>query len=168
MNQSSSQITASVMQSAIAPVFLISAVAVLVTCMAQRYGRVIDRTRSLLREGDRIFGHHRPKEHINLEIRSLYRRAKLLRTTIILASLSIFFVVLAIFFLFLGLMFQQGIPYAPEITFILSLVVLLISTGLFIEDFAISLQSIKYDIKNRGDDGVLESTPPVDATSSAT
>lgn len=155
MQATSSQIAANVMEMAIAPVFLISAVAVLLTCMAQRYGRVIDRIRTLLREGDRIYGHTRSKDNLNREIRSLYRRAKLLRSTIIFASLSIFFVVLAIFLLFLDLMFQRGVPYAAEVSFIASLIVLLVSTGLFIEDFAISLRSIKLDIRARADDDIL-------------
>ncbi len=148
---------ANVMQSAIAPAFLISAVSVIVSCMAQRYGRVIDRIRSLLREGDMLFGERRPREHINKEIRSLYKRARLLRTTIILASFSIFFVVLAIFLLFLDLMFQTSLPHGPEVSFIASLIVLLVSLGLFIEDFLISLEFIKYDISIRGDEGVLDS-----------
>lgn len=158
MDISTTQLTANVMQAAIAPVFLISAVAVILSCMMLRYGRVIDRTRSLLREGDLLFGQKRPSEHTHQEIRSLYRRARILRTTIVLASLSIFFVVLAIFFLFIDLMFQQGLPHAPEISFLFSLIVLLVSMGLFIEDFVISLDTLKEDIKLRGNVDIVDNS----------
>ncbi len=156
MEHEPSHLTATIMQLAIAPVFLISAVAVLLTLMAQRYGRVIDRTRTLLREGEKLYGRFRSADHLNREIRSLYQRARLLRTTIILASLSIFFVVMAIFLLFLDLMFHHGIQRGPEISFLCALVVLLISTILFIEDFAISLHSIKHDINTRAENIDLE------------
>ncbi len=159
VDQEASRLTASIMQLAIAPVFLISAVAVLLTLMAQRYGRVIDRTRTLLREGDKLYGNFRPADHLNREIRSLYRRARLLRTTIILSSLSIFFIVLAIFLLFLDMMFHRGIQRGPELSFLCALIVLLVSTVLFIEDFAISLPSVKHDIATRAENVNLEEEP---------
>ena len=147
--------TIDILSKAIAPVFLISAVALVVNGQTARYGRVIDRARTLLREGRKLYERD-INDHVSVELRSLYRRAHILRTAIILASTSIFFVVIAIFLLFLGLMFEVSIPLAPEFSFVASLAILLISMALFIEDFAISLKSLKHDIYSRGDPSILE------------
>src|SRR5690348_10007861 len=114
----SSNESVSIMSQAIAPVFLISAVAVVLTCMATRYGRVIDRIRTLLREGDKLYGKFRSSDHVRKEIQSLYRRAKILRTSVILTVLSIFFVVFAIFMLFIELLFHFDLRWGPETSFL--------------------------------------------------
>ncbi len=146
----SADLVAKTMQAAVAPVFLISAVAVLLSCMATRYGRVIDRIRTLLRDGKMLYGKFTNKDHLEKEIGSLYRRAKILRNSMILATCSILLIVIAVMLLFLHLRYEFSFYTAPEIFFAIALFALVGSVVMFIEDFAISLDSIKNDINTRG------------------
>jgi len=140
--------TAKVMQIAIAPVFLISGVGVVLGSMTTRYGRVIDRVRAVLREAtaNKVTDLDDP---IIEELRGLYTRAKLVRTAIIFASGSIFCAALTIFFLFAKMMFRWDVPWAPEALFVLSLLFLTVSIALFIEDFALSLKVLKLEVTSR-------------------
>lgn len=140
--------TVRVMSASIAPVFLISGVGVLLSSMAIRYARVIDRVRYLL---DLIQNNPEleSSKQFQMEIRELYKRARQLRTTIILAAMSIFCVVLTIILIFAMLMFKFVVPLTAEILFIASLLFLLLSVAIFIEDFAISLRIIKMEINSR-------------------
>jgi hypothetical protein len=147
--------TAHIMQLALAPVFLISALGVLLTAMSQRYGRVIDRARTLLRDGNKLYGQFANMDHVDKELRSLLRRARILRSTIILASASIFLVVIAVMLVFIELMVNRKLFMLSELSFVSSLVVMLVAIVLFIEDFAISLQALKHDIKTRGTAGII-------------
>jgi len=87
--------TVKVMSASIAPVFLISGVGVILSSMTLRYGRIIDRVRGIL---DTI--QQTPNapnaEFLRKELGYLYKRAVQLRTTIILASTSIFCISLTI------------------------------------------------------------------------
>ncbi len=163
--ENSFSLTQQVMSQAIAPVFLISSVVLLTNCMSLRYGRVIDRIRTLLRDGSKLYGKYTDLDHVERELRQLYRRARLLRLAVILSCVSIFFVVLAIFFLYLGLRYQWLFQFLPEIFFLLGLAVLLLSVGLFTEDFAISLASIKHDINTRKAGFLLDATDQEDSSS---
>jgi len=140
--------TVKVMSASIAPVFLISGVGVILSSMTLRYGRIIDRVRGIL---DTI--QQTPNapnaEFLRKELGYLYKRAVQLRTTIILASTSIFCISLTIALIFAELMFDFLIPFAAEALFIFSLIFLLLSLALFIQDFALSLQVMKLEVKMR-------------------
>ena len=140
--------TAKTMSQAIAPVFLIAGVASMINVMATRYNRIIDRTRSLLREvaNNQNQGRNPNPQELH-ELRILYSRAKLMRLTIIFAIFSVFAVSATVFLLFANMMFGVHFPLAPEIFFIASLTLLLVSLLLFIEDFVMSLKTIKHEMK---------------------
>lgn len=143
------------MSVAIAPVFLISGVGVLLGSMATRYGRVIDRARFVLREA----ALHNSQENAArdpmriereiTELRQLYRRAQLLRATIIFAAASIFCISLTVVLIFANYFFNLPLPSAVAALFLASLVFLILSVGLFIDDFAVSLNGLKYEMKTR-------------------
>ncbi len=75
---------AKLMSASIAPVFLITGIGGILSTMALRYGRVIDRIRTLLRDGPKLYRKEIGTDHLNRELRSLYKRARLLRMSIIL------------------------------------------------------------------------------------
>lgn len=148
--------TARLMQVSVAPVFLISAVGVLLGSMTVRYGRVIDRMRRLL---DDLSANVPPKNKridYHLELRGLYKRARLLRSTIILAASSIFCIALTIFILFGELITGVSLHFMPEVVFSISLIVLLAALGMFINDFAISLHYFKIEVRGRLSDQEFE------------
>ena len=140
---------ANTLSASVAPVFLIAGASGLMAIMAHRYGRVIDRIRVLLREGPSLYDQTISFDYISSELNSLYRRAKLLRRTLVLTVLSVFFVSATIFTLFFDFTFNLNIPRTPAVTFSLGLVALMTALILFTQDFLISLRSIKHDIQTR-------------------
>ncbi len=149
------------MTSAIAPVTLISGVALLVSTMVLRFGRTIDRVRALLREQEQKGMDWPLNATISSEIRMLHRRARTLRTTIILASTSIFCVALSILFLFLQAAFGWSMSGITEVVFLMALLLLTVSLVLFIQDFAVSLHALKMDVNSRlGTELIQDSKDP--------
>jgi hypothetical protein len=117
--------------------------------MAMRYGRVIDRFRTLLRDGPKLYRKEIGVDHLNRELRSLYKRARLLRTSIILGVVSIFSISITIFVLFFSLAYGLEYLYVPQFFFILALILLMIGLALFIQDFVMSLACIEHDMDVR-------------------
>ena len=144
----------SILSDALAPVFLIAGVSSLIGTMSGRYGRVIDRIRTLLRDGDKLYPGQ--QIHLGVELSALYRRAKLLRYTLVLSVVSVFSVSATVFCLFFELSFGYTTSFLAEGFFVVAMLFLMISLGLFMQDFLISLGSIKHDIKTRSDIQVSE------------
>jgi hypothetical protein len=144
------------LSSAIAPVFMISAISALLASMNARYGRVIDRTRLVLREARAT-----PKlvnaEDVDAELRVLLRRAKLLRLTVMLAATSIFSLAVCIFLIFLTILIEIRIPYLTPAMFCVAVVFLILSLAIFIRDFAISLHALRREIRVALGRNVVES-----------
>lgn len=140
---------AKLMSSSIAPVFLITGISGILSIMSLRYGRVIDRIRTLLRDGPKLYRKDIGMDHLNRELKSLYKRARLLRMSIILAVVSIFSISFTIFVLFFSLSYGLEAPYVPQSFFIIALILLMIGLALFIQDFAMSLACIEHDMDVR-------------------
>jgi hypothetical protein len=139
---------ASMLSSAIAPVTLIGGISFLISIMAARYGRCIDRIRALVHE---IRTGTRPESetaHIQSQIVLLYSRIRALRTTMALAAVSIFFVLLTVCGSFSSLLFQFPAAGFIASSFILSLILLVSSTFGLLRDILISLQAVKIEIRS--------------------
>jgi hypothetical protein len=93
--ESSLATIASVIQLAVAPVFLVSGVAALLAVLANRLGRIIDRARVL--ELLAV-----PDAHVTDELSTLSQRARLINRSITLATTSALLVCSVIVVLFLG------------------------------------------------------------------
>lgn len=135
---------AKALASALAPVFLITGVASLLASMNVRFGRVIDRTRFVLSEAR---AGHLAARDVDVELRVLYRRARLLRTTIIFGVASIFAVAVCVFLIFSLSMLEIELPYVIPVIFAVGLVFLLLALALFIQDFATSLVALKREMR---------------------
>jgi hypothetical protein len=129
---------------ALSPVFLITGVAGLLASMNIRFGRVIDRTRTVLREAKSgLVDTH----EVDVELRILYRRARLLRATIILSVGCIFAVAVCVFLIFMMTMLGFELPYVIPAIFSFGLVLLLLALMLLMQDFATSLDLLKREMR---------------------
>jgi ABC-type multidrug transport system permease subunit len=144
--------TANILTIAVAPVFLISGIGMLLNIMSTRYGRVIDRTRFLLREGDRIYNQEITGDHLKYELRVLYKRAKHLQWTVMLASAAIFCICLTITFVFAERLLEVPIFQLAPSFFLAALIFLLASVALLLSDFRKSMVLIKHDLQVRAPD----------------
>lgn len=138
-----------IMQATTAPAMIISALAFLLSIMASRYARAIDRTREIIDqlETGRDILANKKKRSLHYQLKIIYKRARQLRTMMAMASLCVFLVVLTIAAIFLGLLYQLHLESFAATTFLLSLLTLTWSMILFVKDIVISLYGIKIEIE---------------------
>jgi hypothetical protein len=128
------------LQLAIGPVILISGVGLLLLSMTNRLGRVIDRSRLLIRE--LRAGPEGERARILGELRILSRRATIVRAAIGLASLSVLLAALLVISLFLGALLRLGIAAAIVALFVLCMLSLIASLVAFLYDINLSLKAL--------------------------
>jgi len=133
------------LQACITPVALISGVGILVLTLTNRLGRIVDKIRllrselekeSVMREDDKKF-----------QIKILYKRAKLIRTSIALITLSIICSSLIIPVLAVSILGGFDIQVFGYLFFSISIVSFIFSAIFFFSDVTLSLKAIKLEIK---------------------
>ena len=134
-----------ILSASIAPVIVISGVALLLLCMTNRYSRVTDLARDLVKDLD-ITQEPLRYELLAEQVRITYQRARTLRLAIILASSSILFVALTVLSLFAGQVLGVKVDYFSVPCFGLSLFALLGSVYFFIRDVGTSLMALELEI----------------------
>ncbi len=137
----------SMLSAAIAPVTLISGIAFLLSIMATRYGRCIDRIRTLLKEIKTSSESKEEREIIQAQIKILYTRTRALRTTMTIAACSLFCIALTVCGSFSSMMFQ--FPNALTVACFFTMALLLLVAAIFgyIRDILISLRAVKIEIR---------------------
>jgi len=134
------------LQVAIGPVILISGVGLLLLTMTNRLGRVIDRSRTLAKESATIASDKQAALYEQVAI--LYRRAKLLRLAIALASGSALLAGFLIITLFAGALMEIKVVLAVELMFSGSLLSLIGSLIVFMLDINLSLHAVTLELKS--------------------
>ncbi|AAM71841.1 MAG TPA: DUF2721 domain-containing protein [Chlorobaculum sp.] len=134
-----------VLQTAIGPVILISGIGLLLLTMTNRLSRVIDRSRELLDEADKLFGVDRAR--IDREIDVLWRRARYVRSAIMLAVASCLGAATLIILLFLTSLLQIDVPLLASIVFIVSMVSLIGSLIFFLFDVNLTLSALHIEFE---------------------
>jgi hypothetical protein len=135
-----------VLQTAIGPVILISGVGLLLLTMTNRLGRAIDRARLLDAQIPEVPPQEWEAKHAQLSI--LWRRARIIRLAIILASASALFAALLIVLLFLTALLKMELAWLISAVFIVCVVSLIGSLLLFIQDVNHSLAALKLEMED--------------------
>lgn len=148
--------TVQIMQASIAPVTLISGVGLLILSMTNRYGRIIDRTREILKTLGVQAGPPEKKDehHLKRQIRILYNRAQVMRTAIACGISSIFFTALAVALIFIQLSAGHDLAGLLEGAFLAALLLILIGMGLYVLDVKMSLSALRLEIR-AGDEDLI-------------
>ena len=133
-----------VLQTAIGPMILISGVGLLLLSMTNRLGRVIDRARMLARELQEQTGI--PNTKISSQIQVLWRRARLIRLAIALASTSALAAAILIILLFITALWQIETAWLIGALFIVCMACLIASLIVFIHDVNQSLSALKVEL----------------------
>jgi hypothetical protein len=133
-----------VLQTAIGPTILISGVGLLLLTMTNRLGRTIDRARIMARELPNASADERAKGAGQLRI--LWRRARLIRLAIALASTSALFAALLIIVLFITALLQVETAWLICALFVVCLVCLIASLLVFIHDVNRALAAVKLEL----------------------
>ena len=134
-----------ILAASIAPVIVISGVGLLLLSMTNRYSRVIDRARDLMKD---LAASDEPQRRnlILEELQIIYHRARILRLAIILSSISILFVGVTVFSIFAAQILGVRADYVSIPSFGLCLTALIGSLYFFIRDVTISLTALELEI----------------------
>ena len=135
-----------VLQVAIGPVIVISGVGLLLLTMTNRLGRAVDRSRQLGREMKSCSDADRAV--LGLQVQILYCRARLIRLSIIMASLSVLLIAVLIILLFLSALLKLEVGATITLLFIGCMAALIVSLGAFIRDIQLSLQALKLELED--------------------
>jgi hypothetical protein len=123
---------ARVIQLAVAPVFLLTALATLITALNVRLGRIVDRRRVLL---DRLPGSNgTAAEEARSELRLLARRLRLVYFAILAAVLGALLVCLVVAGAFVGALIAVELARLVAILFILAMFSLIACLGMFLRE----------------------------------
>jgi hypothetical protein len=137
-----------VIQTAVGPVILISGVGLLLLSMTNRFGRVLDRARLLT--SDLPAATATTREHLIVQLAILYRRAKIIRLAIILATASLLLAGLLIISLFLAALLQVEAALPVTLCFILCMASLIASLVVFLLDLQVSLTALRVELTQAG------------------
>ena len=140
-----------VLQVAIGPVILISGVGLLLLTLTNRYGSTIDRSRQLARELRELAGADRARLEGQIEI--LYRRAHMIRLSILLAGVSVLLASVLVIVLFLTALWKLEVGLLISLLFIACMVSLSGSLVAFIRDINLSLGALKLELGYRKAEG---------------
>ena len=134
-----------VLQVAIGPVILISGVGLLLLTMTNRLGRAIDRARLLKAE----LSHRTDEERAQAlaQVAILYRRARVVRLSIILATLSALLASALIITLVVTALLHWERGFLIGMIFIACMTALFASLVAFICDINLSLHALKLELK---------------------
>ncbi len=116
-------------QSAVAPVFLLSGVAATLAVLTNRLARAVDRARAL---EERLEKHIGDAKHLHEELAVLARRARYINTAISLCAVSALLVTLVVVTLFASAFFGAGLAATIALLFVGSMLFL---TGAFVAFF---------------------------------
>lgn len=138
-----------VLQVAIGPVILISGVGLLLLTLTNRFGRAVDRSRTLGRELREVPPEERRRLGGQVEI--LYRRAQVIRLSIIMAALSLLLAAVLIIVLFVTALARLEAGFAIVALFICCMASLIVSLAAFIRDIQLSLHALKLELHGGGE-----------------
>lgn len=124
---------ARVIQLAVAPVFLLTAIATLVATLNNRLGRVVDRRRALMERSAEILSTHENDITV-IELGLLSRRARLVYQSIFSAVLGALFICLVVASAFLAALISYDLSRVVAGLFILSMLALIIALSLFLRE----------------------------------
>ncbi len=135
-----------ILTASIAPVIVISGVGLLLLGIANRYGRVIDRTRLLVRDLAESEQESARRRHLNDQLRFTNMRARMLRSSMLYASTSVFLVSLTVLSLFAEQLLDLHRDFIALELFALSLISLVVSMYYSIRDITVSLAALDLEV----------------------
>ncbi len=137
-----------ILTGSIAPVIVISGIGLLLLSISNRYGRALDRARALLKQIEQGDAATATAIQLDEQLQRTYHRAKLLRSSMMYGSASIFFVSLTILALFAEYILRVAMDYVALPFFALCLLCLVASLYYSIRDITVSMGALELEINS--------------------
>lgn len=128
---------ARVIQLAVAPVFLLTALGTLLAVLGTRLGRIVDRSRVLL---DRLPGiPDASRAELREELALLWRRRHLVNLAITSATVAALFVCLLISWMFIGFMLRRDFSLLVALLFVFAMGAFVVALLLFLREILLAV-----------------------------
>ncbi len=137
-----------VLQTAIGPMILISAIGLLLLTMTNRLGRAIDRARILA--GQLPKAQDASRHALKGQLRILWKRARLIRIAIAFASTSALAAACLVIVIFVTAAWQLETAWLIGGVFVLCMVCLILSLVVFLYDIHRSLRALRLELDLEG------------------
>ncbi len=133
-----------VLQVAIGPMILVSGVGLVLLTMTNRLGRILDRTRLLVR--DLHGADERTRAVVAAQLDILDRRARLVRAAIALATLSVLLAATLVILLFVTALLRLEVAGALALLFVACMASLIAGLVWFLRDVNLSLRALQLEV----------------------
>jgi hypothetical protein len=125
-----------VIQLAVAPVFLLTAIGTLITALSNRLARAVDRRRVIKQQIDANTEH---APGLRAELAQIQRRVGLIYFAILSSVVAALLVCLVVASAFVGALFSFEIAQLVAVLFILAMVALIVSLSLFLREIFLAV-----------------------------
>jgi hypothetical protein len=136
---------AHVIQLAIAPVFLLTAVGTLINVLVHRLGRSVDRRRTLVAEKPMLQGELAASAEAELDF--VRRRVRLVYTAIFLAVTAALLICVLIAIAFIDALINADFSQLVAVLFVLAMLALIGSLGLFLREVYLGVNTVACPIR---------------------
>lgn len=133
---------AGVIQLAVAPVFLLTAIGTVIGALSIRLGRAVDRRRELEVKVPSMASAELPSTREELEV--IARRIRFVYFAILSAVVSALFVCLLIVFAFLGALVRTDLSYTIGAMFVLAMLALTVCLLLFLREIFLAVSTPRH------------------------
>jgi Protein of unknown function (DUF2721) len=131
-----------VIQLAVAPVFMLTAVGTIISALSIRLGRAVDRRRDLEEALPRMPPEEKPSAHTELEV--IARRIRFVYFSIVSAVISGLFISLLIAGAFMASFLRTDISYTIGTMFALAVLALTVSLLLFLREIFLAVSTPRH------------------------
>ena len=132
-------------QSSLAPVFLLSGVAATLGVLTNRLSRIVDRARIL---EEQLEGHPGKAPHLHADLRVLSRRASFINVAISLCTIAALLVALVVVAMFANAFFGSELGVVIALLFVGSMVCLSAAFIAFFIEVRIAVAALRIGIRN--------------------
>ena len=136
---------AHVIQLAIAPVFLLTAIGTLINVLVNRLSRSVDRRRNLVAELPALEG--QVAAAAEAELAFVRRRVPLVYTAIFLAVMAALLICLLIAIAFVDALIESDLSQAVAVLFVLAMLALIGSLGLFLREVYLGVNTVSCPVR---------------------
>ena len=143
---------AHLIQIALTPIFLISAIGVTLNVLTSRLARIVDRARAM-EDQLRSSAHHPEGRELHAQLAVLARRARWINAAITLITLSALFIALVVVMLFVNAFLRWDLSAFIACMFILSMVTLAAALLAFLIEVRIATTTLRIGIEEASRQG---------------
>jgi hypothetical protein len=134
------------MSASISPIVLISGVGLILLSLTNRLGRTIDRARAIVAEISS--GAVKDEKKKRIQLRIIYRRSRILRSSIVAIAFSILTSSLIVPVILVMEFFNVNLKVLGIFFFMLSVTGVIVSAIFFLVDVVLTLNALNYEVRD--------------------